>query len=130
MSNKKGANHWTLIKKLKLPPQPELPSGKGTFRVYVKGISGNEDQITGNLRLTYEDSTGSSHEATTDFPSEIKESQIQALKVEENQEQTNSWWYSIIAVCAALLIFIILFLISRLHRKTVLLEEARKAASH
>ena len=105
-------------------------AAEGTLRVYVKGISGNDDQITGNLRLTYEDSTGSSYEAVTDFRSEIKESQIQSLKVEENQEQTNSWWYSIIAVCAALLIFIILFLISRLHRKSVLLEEARKAASH
>lgn len=105
-------------------------ASEGVLRVYVKGISGNEDQITGNLHLTYEDSTGSSYETATDFSSEIKESQIQSLKVEENQEQTNSWWYSIIAVGAALLIFIILFLISRLHRKTVLLEEARKAASH
>lgn len=105
-------------------------AAEGTLRVYVKGISGNEDQITGKLNLTYEDSIGNSYEAATDFSSEIKESQIQSLKVEDEQEQTNSWWYSIIALCAALLIFIILFLISRLHKKTVLLEEARKAASH
>lgn len=87
------------------------------------------DQITGKLILTYEDSTGNSYQTAVDFSSEIKESQIQSLKVEDSQEETNSWWYSIFAILAFLLIIIILFLISRLHKKSVLLEEARKAAS-
>ena len=87
------------------------------------------DQITGKLILTYEDSTGSSYQTAVDFSSEIKESQIQSLKVEDSQEETNSWWYSIFAILAVLLVIIILFLISRLHKKSVLLEEARKAAS-
>ena len=87
------------------------------------------DQITGKLILTYEDSTGNSYQTAVDFSSEIKESQIQSLKVEDSQEETNSWWYSIFAILAVLLIIIILFLMSRLHKKSVLLEEARKAAS-
>ena len=87
------------------------------------------DQITGKLILTYEDSTGSSYQTAVDFSSEIKESQIQSLKVEDSQEETNSWWYSIFAILAVLLVIIILFLMSRLHKKSVLLEEARKAAS-
>ena len=87
------------------------------------------DQITGKLILTYEDSTGNSYQTAVYFSSEIKESKIQSLKVEDSQEETNSWWYSIFAILAFLLIIIILFLISRLHKKSVLLEEARKAAS-
>ena len=87
------------------------------------------DQITGKLILTYEDSTGNSYQTAVYFSSEIKESKIQSLKVEDSQEETNSWWYSIFAILAVLLVIIILFLISRLHKKSVLLEEARKAAS-
>ena len=87
------------------------------------------DQITGKLILTYEDSTGNSYQTAVDFSSEIKESQIQSLKVEDSQEETNSWWYSIFAILAVLFIIIVLFLMSRLHKKSVLLEEARKAAS-
>ena len=87
------------------------------------------DQITGKLILIYEDSTGNSYQTAVDFSSEIKESQIQSLKVEDSQEETNSWWYSIFAILAFLLIIIVLFLMSRLHKKSVLLEEARKAAS-
>ena len=87
------------------------------------------DQITGKLILTYEDSTGSSYQTAVDFSSEIKESQIQSLKVEDSQEETNSWWYSIFAILAVLFLIIVLFLMSRLHKKSVLLEEARKAAS-
>ena len=87
------------------------------------------DQITGKLILIYEDSTGNSYQTAVDFSSEIKESQIQSLKVEDSQEETNSWWYSIFAILVFLLIIIILFLISRLHKKSVLLEEARKVAS-
>ena len=87
------------------------------------------DQITGKLILIYEDSTGNSYQTAVDFSSEIKESQIQSLKVEDSQEETNSWWYSIFAILAVLFIIIVLFLMSRLHKKSVLLEEARKAAS-
>lgn len=87
------------------------------------------DQITGKLILIYEDSTGNSYQTAVDFSSEIKESQIQSLKVEDSQEETNSWWYSIFAILAVLFLIIVLFLMSRLHKKSVLLEEARKAAS-
>lgn len=87
------------------------------------------DQITGKLILIYEDSTGNSYQTAVDFSSEIKESQIQSLKVEDSQEETNSWWYSIFAILAVLFIIIVLFLMSRLHKKSVLLKEARKAAS-
>lgn len=87
------------------------------------------DQITGKLILIYEDSTGNSYQTAVDFSSEIKESQIQSLKVEDSQEETNSWWYSIFAILAVLFLIIVLFLMSRLHKKSVLLEEARKVAS-
>ena len=86
-------------------------------------------QISGRFLLTYEDSSGNSYETSTDFLTELKESQIQSLKVEEDQTQTNSWWYSILAVGALFLICIILLLLVSLRRKSVLLEEARKAAS-
>ncbi|MGO4945092.1 COG1361 S-layer family protein [Blautia sp. Sow4_E7] len=104
-------------------------AAEGTIRIYVKGSSGAENSA-GKLILTYEDSTGNPYQTAVDFTSEIKESQIQSLKVEDSQEETNSWWYSIIAVLAVLLVSIILFLLARLHKKSVLLEEARKAASH
>lgn len=39
-------------------------------------------------------------ETASDFLTELKESQIQSLKVEEDQTETNSWWYSILAVGA------------------------------
>ena len=64
------------------------------------------------------------------FDSEIKETQIKSLKVEDDQEKTNNWWYSIVAVVAVLLISIILILVRKLHKKNILLEEVRKAASH
>lgn len=86
-------------------------------------------QISGRFLLTYEDSSGNSYETSFDFLTELKESQIQSLKVEEDQTQTNSWWYSILAVGALFLICIILLLLVSLRRKSVLLEEARKAAS-
>ena len=104
-------------------------AAEGSIRIYVKGSSGAEN-TAGKLILTYEDSTGNPYQTAVDFTSEIKESQIQSLKVEDSQEGTNSWWYSIIAVLAVLLVSIILFLLVRLHKKSVLLEEARKAASH
>nr|WP_294666241.1 hypothetical protein [uncultured Blautia sp.] len=102
-------------------------SAEGTIRIYVKeGAQGDAGKFT----LTYEDSFGSSYESSTDFTYQIKDTQIQSLKVDDEQEETNGWWYSLIAVVAILLISIILLLIARLHKKNILLEEARKAASH
>ena len=102
-------------------------SAEGTIKVYVKeGAQGDAGKFT----LTYEDSSGSSYESSTDFTYQIKDTQIQSLKVDDEQEETNGWWYSLIAVVAILLISIILLLIARLHKKNILLEEARKAASH
>lgn len=126
-------------------------AAQGSLRVYVKGKTGNQTQesqeeteesakstekettpgkIHGKLILTYEDAEGNSYEEAADFDSEIKEAQIQSLKVEEDQEETNSWWYSIFAVAAVLLLSVILFLLAKLHKKSVLLEEARKVASN
>ena len=40
------------------------------------------------------DSTGNSHQTAVDFSSGNHEiPQIQSLKVEDSQEETNSWWY-------------------------------------
>ena len=86
--------------------------------------------MAGKFILTYEDSSGNSHETTTEFTFQIKDGQIQSLKIDTEQEETNSWWYSILAVLAFLIISTILILLVRLHKKTVLLEEVRKAASH
>lgn len=67
--------------------------------MYVKGKSEEDDgsfpgRITGKLILTYEDAAGNSYEESTEFESEIKEAKIQSLKIEDDQEETNSWWYS------------------------------------
>ena len=59
-----------------------------------------------------------------------KKFELKTLKVEDDHEKTNNWWYSIAAVVAVLLISIILILVRKLHKKNILLEEARKAASH
>ena len=100
---------------------------QGSLRIYVKGKTG---KCAGQLILTYEDADGKSYEEEIKFDSEIKETQIKSLKVEDDQEKTNNWWYSIVAVVAVLLISIILILVRKLHKKNILLEEARKAASH
>ena len=100
---------------------------QGSLRIYVKGKTG---KCAGQLILTYEDTDGKSYEEEIKFDSEIKETQIKSLKVEDDQEKTNNWWYSIAAVVAVLLISIILLLVRKLHKKNLLLEEARKAASH
>ena len=107
----------------------------GSMKVYVKGLTDSSDenqvlpgQTAGVFTLTYEDSSGQTYETTTDFQSEIKESKIQSLTVEEKSEETNSWWYSIFAVAAFFLIALILFLAGALHRKNILLEEMQKAA--
>lgn len=107
----------------------------GSMKVYVKGLTDSSDenqvlpgQTAGVFTLTYEDSSGQTYETTTDFQSEIKESKIQSLTVEEESEETNSWWYSIFAVAAFFLIALILFLAGALHRKNILLEEMQKAA--
>lgn len=100
---------------------------QGSLRIYVKGKTG---KCAGQLILTYEDADGKSYEEEIKFDSEIKETQIKSLKVEDDQEKTNNWWYSIAAVVAVLLISIILLLVRKLHKKNILLEEARKAASH
>lgn len=106
----------------------------GSMKIYVKGITDENgsltDQIAGHFLLIYEDSSGNSYETTSDFLTGLKESQIQSLKVEEEQPQTNSWWYSILAAGGLFLICIILLLLVSLRRKSILLEEARKAASH
>lgn len=113
-------------------------AGEGTLRVYVKGkdTDGNDADTSskagstaGKLTLTYEDASGNSYETSMDFQSEIRESQIQSLEIEE-QTETNGWWYSTLAVTALFLIVVILFLLARLRRKTILLEEVRKAGSH
>lgn len=104
---------------------------EGSMKIYVKGTKElSQGQISGRFLLTYEDSSGNSYETASDFQTELKETQIQSLKVEEDQTQTNSWWYSILAVAALFLICIILLLLVSLRRKSILLEEARKAASH
>ena len=125
---------------------------QGSLRIYVKGKTG---KCAGQLILTYEDADGKSYEEEIKFDSEIKETQIKSLKVEDDQEKTNNWWYSIaavvavgylqdasvgniswtyaiivVAVVAVLLISIILILVRKLHKKNILLEEVRKAASH
>ena len=100
---------------------------QGSLRIYVKGKTG---KCAGQLILTYEDADGKSYEDEVKFDSEIKETQIKSLKVEDDQEKTNNWWYSIAAVVAVLLISIILILVRKLHKKNILLEEVRKAASH
>ena len=100
---------------------------QGSLRIYVKGKTG---KCAGQLILTYEDADGKSYEEEIKFDSEIKETQIKSLKVEDDQEKTNNWWYSIAAVVAVLLISIILILVKKLHKKNILLEEVRKAASH
>lgn len=100
---------------------------QGSLRIYVKGKTG---KCAGQLILTYEDADGKSYEEEIKFDSEIKETQIKSLKVEDDQEKTNNWWYSIAAVVAVLLISIILILVRKLHKKNILLEEVRKAASH
>ena len=109
-------------------------AAEGSMKVYVKGLTDPSDeahvlpgQTAGVFTLTYEDSSGQTYETTTDFQSEIKESKIQSLTVEEESEETNSWWYSVLAVAAFLLISLILFLARALHRKNILLEEARKS---
>ena len=110
-------------------------AAEGSMKIYVKGKTNetaatlSPGQISGRFILTYEDSSGNSYETASDFLTELKESQIQSLKVEEDQTETNSWWYSILAVGALFLICIILLLLVSLRRKNVLLEEARKAAS-
>ena len=58
-------------------------------------------------RQTYEDAAGNSYEESTEFESEIKEAKIQSLKIEDDQEETNSWWYSVIAVIAVLLVSVL-----------------------
>ena len=100
---------------------------QGSLRIYVKGKTG---KCAGQLILTYEDADGKSYEEEIKFDSEIKETQIKSLKVEDDQEKTNNWWYSIAAVVAVLLISIILILVRKLHKKNILLEEVRKADSH
>ena len=114
-------------------------SVQGSMRVYVKGLSTGDSEQTadgasgntdGKLFLTYEDSHGNSYENAIDFTSEIKEATIQSLKVEDDQEETNSWWYSVFAVAIVLFLSIILFLLARLRKKSVLLEEARKAGAN
>ena len=79
---------------------------------YGKGKTG---KCAGQLILTYEDADGKSNEEEIKFDSEIKETQIKSLKVEDDQEKTNNWWYSIDAVVTALLISIILILVRKLH---------------
>ena len=100
---------------------------QGSLRIYVKGKTG---KCAGQLILTYEDADGKSYEEEIKFDSEIKETQIKTLKVEDDQEKTNNWWYSIAAVVAVLLISIILILVRKLHKKNIFLEDVRKAASH
>ena len=61
------------------------------MKIYVKGKTNetaatlSTGQISGRFLLTYEDSSGNSYETATDFLTELKESQIQSLKVEEDQ---------------------------------------------
>ena len=113
----------------------------GRDKIYNASVSLKADELSSNdtaflgkcagqLILTYEDADGKSYEEEIKFDSEIKETQIKSLKVEDDQEKTNNWWYSIVAVVAVLLISIILILVRKLHKKNILLEEVRKAASH
>ena len=61
------------------------------MKIYVKGKTNetaatlSPGQISGRFILTYEDSSGNSYETASDFLTELKESQIQSLKVEEDQ---------------------------------------------
>ena len=55
---------------------------QGSLRIYVKGKTG---KCAGQLILTYEDADGKSYEEEIKFDSEIKETQIKSLKVEDDQ---------------------------------------------
>ncbi len=81
--------------------------------------------VSGTVTMQYEDALGKTHEVKQDYQTEIKKAEVLSLKVDKEPEQ-NAWWISVFVSLIAGLVLLVIVLIWRLHRKGVLLEEARK----
>lgn len=116
--------------------------GSAAMRVYVgtrtmEAIgqeTGTTDQekygpVSGTILLRYEDAFGETHELSKPYQTEIKQAQLLSLKVEDEEPEANSWWISVFVAVIAGLGLLILLLLQRLHRKNVLLDEAKRSLS-
>ena len=79
----------------------------------------------GTITLQYQDADGRTYTLQQEFRTEIKKPQLMPSETKA-PEEGSPWWISASAVMIAALAALSLLLLSRLRRKNVLLEEARK----
>lgn len=112
--------------------------GTGTMSVYIgsrtmetAGTDTSADsqekygRTSGTITLQYQDAEGQEYTLQKEFQTEIKKPRLTPSETKE-PEEANSWWISASAVMIAALAALSMLLLSRLHRKNILLEEARK----
>ncbi len=121
--------------------------GTGTMNIYIgswtmetagtdtsKGNHTSADnqekygKTSGTITLQYQDAEGQEYTLQKEFQTEIKKPRLTPSETKE-PEEANPWWISAFAVMIAALAALSMLLLSRLHRKNILLEEARKTAS-
>lgn len=82
-------------------------------------------KTSGTITLQYQDAEGQEYTLQKEFQTEIKKPRLTPSETKE-PEEANPWWISAFAVMIAALAALSMLLLSRLHRKDILLEEARK----
>lgn len=85
-------------------------------------------KTSGTITLQYQNAEGQKYTLQKEFQTEIKKPRLMPSETKE-PEEANPWWISAFAVMIAALAALSMLLLSRLHRKDILLEEARKTAS-
>ena len=112
--------------------------GTGTMSVYIgnrtmeaagSGTSTDSQEkygkTDGTITLQYQDADGRTYTLQQEFRTEIKKPRLMPSETKA-PEEGSPWWISASAVMIAALAALSLLLLSRLRRKNVLLEEARK----
>lgn len=79
----------------------------------------------GTITMQYQDADGRTYTLQQEFRTEIKKPRLMPSET-KTPEEGSPWWISASAVMIAALAALSLLLLSRLRRKNVLLEEARK----
>ncbi len=112
--------------------------GTGTMSVYIgnwtmeavgSGTSTDSQEkygkTDGTITMQYQDADGRTYTLQQEFRTEIKKPRLMPSET-KTPEEGSPWWISASAVMIAALAALSLLLLSRLRRKNVLLEEARK----
>lgn len=113
----------------------------GTLRIFVgtrtmeasgrdKGTDEKEmyGKVKGKIKLRYEDGEGNPYEQVKEYETNIQRPRLQTLNIEK-PKKANNWWYSVFAAAGGGMACLIFWLMHRIRKQKILLEEIRREVS-